>query len=363
MNRNKMKTVRQDVVKEVTKTSTPKINFYLKEVDILQPTTSQVLVKVKACALSLVKQKILGELYTDTIPSDYPCGQDISGTVVSIGDNVTHVSVGDEVMGILPLDSKYSGCAEFCIFNEYDLVKKPRMLSFEEAAGGVGDCVKAYTALYYQARICAGDTVLIIDGASSFGTCALQLARLWGAKVIATVNNAAEKSYIEGFLPSIGHIVEIGQRSNILVSSIMEETGGLGVDVIIDNGVRMYTNEEDSYLPSERRKFTTPHKHDIISCLGINGKWVTNQSDLQLDPPDSQSLFMRGASVNFLFDSAWILSYAQQGRYQHILHDIFEKLDRGHVKCKVVKTISIEEAPTEFKNLEDLRMGKIVMKT
>lgn len=46
--------------------------------------------------------------------------------------------------------------------------------------------------------------------------------------------------------------------------------------------VKMYTNEEDSYLPSERRKYPTPHKHDVISCLGIAGKWVTQQSDLQV---------------------------------------------------------------------------------
>jgi len=46
--------------------------------------------------------------------------------------------------------------------------------------------------------------------------------------------------------------------------------------------VRLYTNEEDAYLSSERRKYPTPHKHDVISCLGIAGKWVTQQPDLQV---------------------------------------------------------------------------------
>ena len=62
-------------------------------------------------------------------------------------------------------------------------VRKPRMLSYVDAAAGVGDCVRAYTGLHYQARICAGDTVLIMDGASPFGLCAVQITRLWGAKV------------------------------------------------------------------------------------------------------------------------------------------------------------------------------------
>ena len=68
-------------------------------------------------------------------------------------------------------------------------VKKPRMLSFEDAAAGIGDCVRAYTALHYQAQVCAGDTVLVLDGASSFGSATVQLARQWGAKVRSFIAN------------------------------------------------------------------------------------------------------------------------------------------------------------------------------
>lgn len=57
------------------------------------------------------------------------------------------------------------------------------MLGVEEAAAGIGDAVRAYTALHYQARLCGGDTILIMDGASAFGIIAIQLAQLWGAKV------------------------------------------------------------------------------------------------------------------------------------------------------------------------------------
>ncbi|XP_052810186.1 quinone oxidoreductase-like protein 1 [Mya arenaria] len=356
-----MKCVQQDIVREVTKTTTPKINFSFHEVEVPEPDSSQVLVKIRACGLSLIKQKVLGEVLGADGRVTYPCGQDISGVVEQVGAGVTHVNIGDEVVGVLPLDSSLSGLGEFCVFNEYDLVSKPRMLSHVDAAGGIGDCVRAYSALHYQARICAGDTVLILDGASSFGLCAIQITRLWGAKVITTVNSTAEKSLLDSLVPNCGHIIEVGQSSNILVSSVMEETGGIGVDVAIDNGVRMYNNEEDCNLPSERRRFTTPHKHDLISCLGVNGKWVTQQSDLQLDPPDSQALYMRGASLNFLFDGAWTLSYAQQGRYQHILHDVVDKLDRGQIKVKVVKTVSLQDVPEELANLDSLRTGKIVM--
>ena len=67
------------------------------------------------------------------------------------------------------------------------------MLSFEDAAAGIGDCVRAYTALHYQAQVCAGDTVLVLDGASSFGSVTVQLARQWGAKVHSFIANTCEK--------------------------------------------------------------------------------------------------------------------------------------------------------------------------
>lgn len=57
------------------------------------------------------------------------------------------------------------------------------MLSFEDAAGMLGDAVKAYTAVHYSAHICGGDTVLVVDGATPFGTVCIQLAQHWGAKV------------------------------------------------------------------------------------------------------------------------------------------------------------------------------------
>ena len=59
----------------------------------------------------------------------------------------------------------------------------PEGVSFISAAGVVGDGVRAYMALHYQARLCAGDSVLVVDAASSFGTLCIQLAQLWGAKV------------------------------------------------------------------------------------------------------------------------------------------------------------------------------------
>ncbi|MGH0133301.1 UNVERIFIED_CONTAM: hypothetical protein FKN15_053721 [Acipenser sinensis] len=99
-----------------------------------------------------------------------------------------------------------------------------------------------------------------------------------------------------------------------LVESCLEETGGLGVDIVIDAGVRIYSTEDES-----TSKKLLPHKHDIITLLAVSGHWVTTEENLQMDPPDSRSLFLKGATMSFLNDEVWNMSSTHQGKYLRIL--------------------------------------------
>ncbi len=169
----------------------------------------------------------------------------------------------------------------------------------------------------------------------------------------------------------------------------MEETGGIGVDLLVDNGgerysftkqqnhegcsfvncfvvcftafgsrtvvvfaVRLFSSEEDIAIAGEDTSHYMPYKHEVIGCVGMAGRWVTSQPDLQvrtqcrvisilcpktepnglwhtvlhehwlffqLDPPNCQQLFLRSASVSFLFEHAWMMSQSQHGRLQRIL--------------------------------------------
>lgn len=64
------------------------------------------------------------------------------------------------------------------------LVKLPDEVTFESAACCFGDGLRAYLALHYLGRLSPGETVLVMDAATSFGCTAIQLAHLWNAKVI-----------------------------------------------------------------------------------------------------------------------------------------------------------------------------------
>ena len=66
----------------------------------------------------------------------------------------------------------------------------------------------------------------------------------------------------------------------MLLSYVMEETGGLGVNVIIDGGVRQFANEDDHLLVKDSKSGAL--KHELLSCLAVGGRWVTSHSQLQV---------------------------------------------------------------------------------
>uniref|UniRef100_A0A3Q4GT85 Crystallin, zeta (quinone reductase)-like 1 n=1 Tax=Neolamprologus brichardi TaxID=32507 RepID=A0A3Q4GT85_NEOBR len=255
-----------------------------------------------------------------------PVGREVAGVVLQVGPKVTFFQPEDEVVGILPLDSSFSGLCEVIDTDEYYLVQKPEKLSSVCVAAALRDGLCAYTALHTHARMAAGHTLLVTDGASSFGLMCIQLACYHGAKVLTTSHSPQNHSFLEQLRPSVARVIPVYNSSSELLSAVMEETGGLGVDIVVDSGVRLHEGEEE--VESEEKKLL-PHKYEIISVLGVGGHWVTSHQDLQLDPPDCRLLYLKSASVSFLNPEVWTASSSQQGRYLHILKDIVEKMSSG----------------------------------
>ncbi|NXY19624.1 QORL1 protein, partial [Atrichornis clamosus] len=290
------------------------MTFVFQERENLPATRDHdVKVQVRACALSWMDTKLLSEIKLKK--ELLPVGREISGVVLEVGSKVTFFQPDDEVVGILPLDSEESGVCEVILVHEHYLVRKPEKVCWAEAAGTVRDGVRAYTALHYLSQVSPGKTVLVMDGASPFGTIAIQLAQHRGAKVISTAHSLEDKQYLERLRPSLARVIDVSHGKRDVAESCLEETGGLGVDIVLDAGVKLYNAEDESTSKSQ----LLPHKHDIITLLGVGGHWITMEKNLQLDPPDSHSLFLKGATVSFLNDEIWNLSNVQQGKYLDIL--------------------------------------------
>ncbi|KAG8450210.1 hypothetical protein GDO86_002740 [Hymenochirus boettgeri] len=271
----------------------------------------EVKLQVKACALSRINTKLLCEANIETELE--PVGREVAGVIVEIGSKVSFFKPDDEVVGILPLGYQDSGLCETLWVHENQLVPKPEKVSWVEAAGTIRDGLTVYTALHSLANLGPGKSVLVLDGASTIGSLAVQLSLHRGATVLTTANSEESKLYLEKLRPPVARVLDMSKGKVDLTDCCLEETGGLGVDIVLDAGVRLY--KESSIIKPQH----LPHKHDILSLLSAGSHWITCEQNLQLDPPDCHLLFLKGASVSFLNEEMWNLSNAQHGRYLHIL--------------------------------------------
>ncbi|XP_063126490.1 quinone oxidoreductase-like protein 1 isoform X3 [Rattus norvegicus] len=291
------------------------VTFVFQEKENVSVTEDNfVRVQVKACALSHINTKLLAEMKMEK--EFFPVGREVAGIVLDVGKKVSFFQPDDEVV-----------------------VHKPEKVPWTEAAGVIRDGVRAYTALYYLSQLSPGKSVLIMDGASAFGTIAIQLAHHRGAKVISTAHSLEDKQHLERLRPSLARVIDVSSGKVHVAERCLEETGGLGVDIVIDAGVRLYSKDDE---PAVKQQL--PHKHDIITLLSVGGHWITTEENLQLDPPDSHCLFLKGATVAFLNDEVWNLSNAQQGKYLCILKDVMEKLSAGVFRPLLDEPIPLYEA-------------------
>ncbi|MGQ4418205.1 NADP-dependent oxidoreductase [Streptomyces sp. SAS_269] len=161
------------------------------EVDDPKVGPDSVLVKVRAAAVNPVDWKCREGYLDQILDAVFPVipGWDVSGVVVRPGASVPEFSVGDEVIGYVREDFLSRGTfAEYVAAPVRTLARKPRNLSFEEAAGLPLAGLTAYQVLVKALEVKRGETVLVHAAAGGVGSLAVQIAAHLGARVIGTAS-------------------------------------------------------------------------------------------------------------------------------------------------------------------------------
>lgn len=155
-----------------------------------------VLVRVVAAAINPVDWKIREGYFKDMLPHRLPLipGWDVSGVVAAVGPGVSGFQVGDEVYS-RPDISRDGAYAEYIAVRANELAPKPAGLDHVHAAAVPLAALTAWQALFENANLQAGQSVLIHAAAGGVGTYAVQLAKGRGARVIATAS-AANHDYL-----------------------------------------------------------------------------------------------------------------------------------------------------------------------
>ncbi len=189
------------------------------------PAPGELLVRVEAAGVNRpdILQR-LGQYPPPPGVSDLP-GLEIAGTVAAIGPDVVRWREGDCVCALVA----GGGYAEYCVVPEPQALPLPHGYRPREAAAVPETFFTVWTNLFDRGKLGEGETVLIHGGSSGIGTTAIQLARAFGATVLATAGSDAKCAACERLGARTTNY-----RTADFVAAVRDSTGNKGVDVILD---------------------------------------------------------------------------------------------------------------------------------
>nr|WP_296765344.1 NADP-dependent oxidoreductase [Rhodococcus sp. (in: high G+C Gram-positive bacteria)] len=157
------------------------------EVDLPVPATDQVRVRVAGSAYNPADGGIRGGFLPIPVTFPHIPGYDVSGTVDALGDGVTSIVQGQNVIGFIPMDADGSA-AQYVVAPAESLVQAPTTIALADAAGLPSVGLTAWQALFGAGELASGHRLLINGAGGPVGGYAVQLAKRSGAYVIATAS-------------------------------------------------------------------------------------------------------------------------------------------------------------------------------
>src|SRR5690242_13093861 len=212
-----------------------------------RPGKAEVLIHVAAAGVN--RPDVLQRQGNYTPPpgaSDLP-GLEVAGEVVAVGPETPRWKVGDKVTALVA----GGGYAEFCVAPAPQCLPIPGRLNMIEAAALPETFFTVWTNVFERGRLQAGETLLVHGGSSGIGTTAIQLASRSGSRVFASAGSEDKCSKCK----ELGASVAINYRTEDFVQVVERETGGKGVNLILDMVGGDYINRN-------------------LQCLAVDGRLV-----------------------------------------------------------------------------------------
>ena len=201
-------------------------SLYLDESNLAPPMGRDVLIKVSAAGINRADLLQRQGLYPAPADASPILGLEVSGLIAAVGSEVTQWQVGDRVCALV----HGGGYANYCTIREDQCLQVPDNIELEAAAGLPEALLTAWHNVFERAQLQPGETLLVQGGSSGIGSIAVQMAKLWGAKVIATAGGADKCQRLK----DLGVDLVIDYREQNFETEVKDFTEGRGADVIFD---------------------------------------------------------------------------------------------------------------------------------
>ncbi len=266
--------------------------------------------------------------------SDIP-GLEVAGTIAEIGAGVAGFSVGDHVCALVT----GGGYAQYCLAPAVQCLPVPHGLSDIEAASLPETLFTVWSNVFDRAGLRTGESLLVQGGTSGIGVAAIQLATAMGNRVYATAGSAEKCAACM----RLGAQRAINYRTEDFVAVVKAETGGRGVDVILDMIGGDYLLRETAALAEDGRLV-------FINTMG-GAKTTINLIEVMV-----KRLTLTGSTLR----ARPVAVKAQIA--QKLLQNVWPLLELGKVRPVIYRTFPLAEAAQAHALMESSEhVGKIVL--
>jgi putative PIG3 family NAD(P)H quinone oxidoreductase len=299
-----------------------------------QPSSGEVLIRVHAAGVNRpdIMQR-QGRYPPPLGASDLP-GLEVAGEIVEARGDVRW-KAGDRVCALVA----GGGYAEYCAVPAPQCLPIPRGMDATTAAAIPETYFTVWTNLFQRGALKSGERVLVHGGTSGIGSTAIQLARAFGATVLATAGTDEKCDSCRRF----GAAEAINYRTRDFVDAVKALTAGEGVDVVLDiiGG---------DYLP---RNLECLRLHGRLLQIGLMGG---ARSHINLRPVLQNRLTITGSTLR-------PRSVEEKGTIARELEEkVWPLLERGEVRPAVHSTFPLSEAAAAHRLLESGEVvGKVVL--
>ena len=300
---------------EITEFGPPEVLKIVERPDPF-PAAGEILIDVAAAGVNRpdVIQR-LGKYPPPPGASDIP-GLEVAGTVAALGADVRGWSVGDPICALVA----GGGYAERAAVPHEQCLPIPNGLTAIQAAGIPETFFTVWTNVFQRGRLKAGETILIHGGTSGIGTTAIQLAKAFGASVLATAGSDEKCDAMRKL--GAGHA--FNYRTQDWVAEGKRVTDGRGVNLILDIVGGDYMGRNLDLLSIEGRllqiAFLKSAKAELdFSVMMRKRAWITG-STLRPRTPEEKGVIARD-----LLAQVWPL--LEKGTVAPVIHKVFPFAD------------------------------------
>ena len=301
------------------------------------PGEGEVLIEVAAAGVNRPDVMQRKGMYPPPPGAPETLGMEAAGRIVALGEGVKGFVVGDEVCALF----SGGGYAEYVCAPAVSCLPMPKGLTMAEAAGLPETFMTVWTNVFDRAGLKAGQSFLVHGGTSGIGVTAIQLAVARGATVYATAGGPEKVAFCE----KLGATRAIDYRTEDFQAVLKEETGGKGVNVILDMIGGEYTAKNIKSLAPEGV---------LVQIAFMQGPKV----QIDLTPIMLKRLTVTGSTLRSRTN-------AQKGVIaEAVVREAWPLIEAGKVKPVVFTTFPLENAAEAHRLMEESgHMGKIILTT